>query len=109
MARRIKEPERKSIQERFAEEYDMPARDVAKLVELAKEAFRCNELACNGDPHPLGGRGNKASNSYQWGKDVDRLTERIAALVRPYGFTEVVYTGLGPTLKRGAQYVEVPY
>lgn len=33
----------------------------------------------------------------------------IAGLVKPYGFTEVVFTGLGPTLKRGEIFVEVPY
>ena len=40
---------------------------------------------------------------------MDDLTAQIAALVKPYGFTGVEYTGLGPTLKRGEQYVEIPY
>jgi hypothetical protein len=99
-----------AVQKRFAEEYGIPEHQVAALVGLALRAGKCNERACNGDPHPRAkDRTDKNECKDLWEADVATTTVNIADLVRPYGFTEVVYTGLGPTLKRGAQYVEVPY
>jgi hypothetical protein len=99
-----------TVQERFAADYGMPLELVQKLVRLANRAGLCNEHACNGSPHPFSGdKADKNANAELWNDEVNRITRQIADLVRPYGFTAVEYTGLGPTLKRGEQFVEVPY
>ena len=99
-----------TTQERFAEDYKMPLEKVELLVRLSKRAGSANEHHCNGDPHPgSSNREDKADNSRLWGNDVDAITGHIARLVQPYGFTEVVYTGLYPTLKRDSQFIEIPY
>lgn len=95
--------------QRFAEEYRMPMQSVVKLVRLAKRAGDCNTFSCNGDPFPGDPSGDKNKNCRLWSEEVDKVTVDIANLVRPFGFTSVVYTGLGPTLKRGDSYVEIPY
>jgi hypothetical protein len=106
------------VQERFSREYGMPLDQVEQLARLADQAKVCNEHACNGDTImvPSGVPGerflrvtDKNAAAKLWEAKVDETTKLIAALVKPYGFTAVVYTGLGPTLKRGEQFVEVPY
>lgn len=99
-----------TTQERFANDYGMTLETVRELVTLAKWAGRGNEGECNGDPHADSpDRTDKAANARCWARDVERITGQIERLVTPYGFTAVVYTGLGPTLKRGEVYVEIPY
>ncbi len=99
-----------TVQERFAEDWSMPQDKVREMVALAKRAGDANTHSCNGDPHPsYPNASDKNHNSQRWGAIVDDLTRQIAALVAPFGFTEVVYTGLGPTLKRGERFVEIPY
>lgn len=99
-----------TTQERFAAEHSMPLSDVQRLVMFAKKAFAANEHACNGDPHPSYPQASdKAFNSGRWHQIVDDCTASILTLVQGHGFTDVVYTGLGPTLKKGEQFVEVPY
>jgi hypothetical protein len=99
-----------TTQERFAADWGMPLSDVQKLVRLALYAGRCSEKACNGDPHPLGREtDDKAKHAALWNVDGDTIDARILQLIAPYGFTGVEYTGLGPTLRRGGQFVEVPY
>ena len=99
-----------TVQERFAAEYGMPRKTVTQLVTLAKLAGKANEHFSNGDEFPgVSFFRDKNENARRWEKEVDRITDLIADLVKPYGFTAVVYTGLGPTLKRGEQFVEVPY
>jgi hypothetical protein len=96
--------------ERFAAEHGMPPDKVQSLVQLATKAGKANEHYSNGDPHPsYPDSSDKNFNAQRWGAIVDDCTELIRQLVAPYGFTDVVYTGLGPTLKRGEQFVEVPY
>ena len=95
--------------ERFAEDYKMPLTQVKQLVSLAKQAGQANEHFCNGDAHPFDpNSSDKNLNSRLWKNTVDRLTEEIAELVAPYGFTDIVFTGLYPTLKRGNEYVQIP-
>lgn len=99
-----------AIRERFATDYGIPAASVAELVALSLRAGKANEHYSNGDPHPsYPNASDKNFNAQRWGAIVDDLTEQIRKLVTPFGFTDVVYTGLGPTLKRGEQFVEVPY
>lgn len=99
-----------TTQERFATEHGMPILTVHMLVERARRAGRANEGASNGDRHRNSDdRNDKNANAREWERDLERETEEIRKMVAPYGFTEVVYTGLGPTLKRGEQYVEIPY
>ena len=97
-----------TVQERFSTDYNMPGHLVADLVRLALTFGKCNEHACNGDSHP-DVKGDKNAASKRWKQDVNLYGDKIAQLVKPYGFTEVVATGLGPTLKRGEQFVEIPY
>ena len=97
-------------QERFVADWHIDVDRVHKIVRLAKEIGKLNEHFCNGDPHP----GNptpedKNRNSELWGNAVDVAVAELAGFANAYGFTEVVFTGLGPTLKRGSQFVEVPY
>lgn len=99
-----------TTQERFAEDWGMPLDSVDTLVWLAKQAGKANKHYCNGDPHPSSkDKSDKSANAGLWGKDVDGFTKRIKNLTEVYGFTDVEYTGLGPTLKRNEQFVEVPY
>jgi hypothetical protein len=99
-----------TAQERFAEDWKMPLAKVRQLVSFAKRAGDANTHYCNGDPHPsYPNASDKNFNAQRWGAIVDDLTKQIADLVKPYGFTEIVYTGLGPTLKRGDRFVEIPY
>lgn len=106
------------IQKRFAREHGMPSHEVARLVRLANQAHTCNEHASNGDPYYREkGPGvvgyihvaDKNECARFWSAKLDETTEMIRRLVTPYGFTDVVYTGLGPTLKKGETFVEVPY
>ena len=107
---KINEPERITVQQRFANDWGMPIIEVGRLVKLAKLAGDANEHYSNGDPFPgISFFRDKNENARRWEKEVDRITDLITDLVKPYGFTAVVYTGLGPTLKRGEQFVEVPY
>lgn len=100
-----------ATQKRFANDYSMTPATVARLVDRANYAGRCNERACNGDPFPVGNAQatDKNANMEAWRRELDTVANQIASLVAPYGFTEVVFTGLGPTLKRGEQFVEIPY
>ncbi len=99
-------------QERFADEWDMPIAEVLLLVGLAKHAGRCGEHICNGDKEDGSAEpdtNKKHDNAQRWRKQQDEIDARIVALVAAYGFTAIEYCGLGPTLKRGEQFVEVPY
>lgn len=101
-----------TTQERFAEDWKMPMVDVLKLVRLARYAGRCSEHACNGDApdEPTAhDKTDKNGNDEYWHAAQRRYDSDILALIAPYGFTGIEYTGLGPTLKRGTQFVEVPY
>jgi hypothetical protein len=99
-----------TAKERFAEDWKMPLAEVGQLVKLARDAGKCNEAFSNGDWHSSNANpADKNRNAQLWGAEVDAHTVRILALVKPYGFTAVEYTGLGPTLKRGEQFVEIPY
>jgi hypothetical protein len=98
------------VRKRFAEDHGMPIAEVEQLVALALKAGKCNEHACNGDGHPaFPNASDKSFLAGQWKAIVRDCTHDIEKLTKPYGFTEVVYTGLGPTLKKGDQWVEVPY
>ena len=100
----------KPNQARFVEEYGMPLAEVKRLVSLAWRAGRRNEHFSNGDPHHLSKDArDKNENAKHWADDVAAITQEISELVAKYGFTEVTFAGLGPTLKRGSQFVEVPY
>jgi hypothetical protein len=94
----------------FAREHGMTTSEVSVLVQLARFAAEANEHACNGDPHPsYPNASDKAFNAQRWGAIVDDRTRQIVELVKPYGFTAVEYTGIGPSLKRGDRWVEIPY
>lgn len=98
------------VQKRFAAEWQMPEDSVDTLVWLAKQAGKANEHYSNGDPHSKStDPTDKNENARLWSDEVDGFTKRIRNLTELYGFTDVVYTGLGPTLKRGEKFVEVPY
>lgn len=98
-----------TTQERFAQHYGMPLEAVAHLVTLAKGAGQANEKHCNGDPHPNSSDStDKNQNAERWAANVEARTASMTRIVRPYGFA-VVYTGLYPALKRGDQFVEIPY
>lgn len=99
-----------TTQKRFAEDWKMDVDRVHMIVSLAKECARANEHSVNGDPHPRNPvKDDKNANSKLWLHDCDVLTASLERYISSYGFTGVVYTGLGPTLKRGDLYVEVPY
>lgn len=96
-----------TTKELFSREHDIPLPKVQKLVKLAKRYFDANEKYSNGDDHPHGK--SKSECSRLWGEEVDRITKEIYDLMEPHGFTDVVSTGLGPTLIKGQRYVEIPY
>ncbi len=99
-----------TVQERFADEFGMTRADVGKLVRLALQAGKAGEHFSNGDAFPgVEFFRSKEENSHRWEKEIARITTLIEDLVKPFGFTAVEYTGLGPTLKRGERFVEVPY
>ena len=98
-----------TAQERFAADWNMPLEDVKRMVRLARSAGAANTHACNGDPFPGLLNATKARAAQEWGSQCDAITKHIAGIAGLYGFTDIVYTGLGPTLKRGSQFVEVPY
>ncbi len=100
-----------TTQERFAEDWGMPLDRVGKLVRLARECGKLNEHYCNGDPHPANTHrpDDKNKNAELWDHAHDLASHDLLRFVETYGFTEVVHTGLGPTLKRGEQFVEIPY
>jgi hypothetical protein len=99
-----------TAQERFAEDWKMPLQDVQRVRRLAKWAGKGNEHYCNGDPHEdATDQTDKNECAKLWAAEVDAASEGILLIVRDYGFTAIEYTGLGPTLKRGEQFVEVPY
>lgn len=84
--------------------------DVLILVQTGSKAGRYNERYCNGDRHPRSENPeDKAENARHWKADVARAANDILTVAQPYGFTGVEFTGLYPTLKRGNQYVEIPY
>ena len=98
------------IQKRFAADHGLPEIAVTRIVRIAKFAFEANEHACNGDPHPWQkNKADKNANADAWGVTLEGHTRDLLEVIRPYGFTDVVYTGLGPTLKKGEVFVEVPY
>lgn len=95
--------------QRFAAEWGMTVKQVNRLVSLANRAMTANEHSCNGDPHPsYPNASDKSFNSLRWEAIVGDLTAEIGKLVHAHGFTEVVFTGLRPTLKRGDMFVEIP-
>jgi len=98
-----------TVQERFATDHNMPAHLVSDLVRLALTFGKCNEHACNGDDHQDAPKGDKNAAAKRWTREVQLYGDNIAQLVKPYGFDYVTATGLGPTLKRGEQFVEIPY
>jgi hypothetical protein len=99
-----------TAQERFAEDWGMPLVGVQMMVETAMKCGRCNEAAVNGDRHRNSdNRDDKNANTKEWLRDLERQTEELLKIVKPYGFTAIAYTGLGPTLRRGDRYVEIPY
>lgn len=97
--------------ERFAQDYGMPLEDVHTLVQMSRKSGDANTHACNGDVHPRysGVTDDKNLHSTIWEQEVTYWDELIRLRVTPYGFTEVTHTGLGPTLKRGDLFVEIPY
>ena len=98
-----------SARARFARDYQMGEDSVDTLVWLARQAFDANERRVNGDPHPQNkDPDDKNRNAAYWGREVDQFTKRIRNLTECFGFTDVVYTGLGPTLMRGDLFVEIP-
>jgi hypothetical protein len=102
------EIETMTVQDRFALEWNMPLAEVQRLVRLARKAGDCNEHSCNGDRFSANGL-SKSDNAELWAAQCSATTAEIAKLIKPYGFTAIEYCGLGPTLKRGEQFVEVPY
>lgn len=99
-----------TAQERFAEDWHMPLPSVKLLAKLAARAGKSNEHYCNGDTHEYSAdQTDKNENALRWGIEVNRYTDHIVMLIKPYGFTAIEYTGLSPTLKRGEQFVEIPY
>ena len=95
--------------QRFASDWNMPEDRVTTMVRLAKSCGRLNEKACNGDPHPHNRTpSDKNHNSEMWTHDCNVATAAMERFVEAYGFT-VAYTGLYPCLKRGEQFVEIPY
>ena len=88
----------------------MPTDRVNTLVRLAKECGKLNELAVNGDPHPrVYDKTDKIANAKRWEQDLNGATAELERFAQQYGFTSVVYTGIGPTLKKGETFVEIPY
>lgn len=99
-----------TVRERFAREHGMTGDEVRRLVRLARMAGERNERFCNGDPHPNSSDPeDKSENSAHWATSMNAVTDAIIELITPHGFTGVEYTGLGPTLKRGERFVEIPY
>lgn len=99
-----------TAQKRFSEEWGMPESKVIRLVYLSIMYGDYNTKYSNGDRFP-GTRvpDDKSVSSHLWGSAVDACSAMILDLVQPYGFTAVVSTGLGPTLKRGDRFVDIPY
>ncbi len=100
-----------TTQERFAEDWGMPVGRVEQLVGLARECAQLGEHVCNGARHPRNKLHpeDKNKNAQLWGNAQDVATAELLRLAESYGFTDVIYAGLGPTLKRGEQFVEIPY
>ncbi len=99
-----------TVRERFAEEWKMPLMDVQRLVYYAVKASKCSEKHCNGDAHAdAHDKEDKNECAGFWRSQQQGFDNAIMALVSRYGFTGIEYCGLGPTLKRGEQFVEVPY
>lgn len=98
-------------QKRFAEEYGMPYDTVEEIACLSRRREMAAEFVCNGEPHKVNQNNpsDKNRNSELWQIKVNAIDFEILQYAKPYGFTEVVCTGLGPTLKRGEQFVEIPY
>lgn len=95
---------------RFAADWGIDIDRVGVIVRLARECGKLNEKATNGDPHPRNPNpDDKNRNMELWSHDCDVATAELLRYVETYGFTAIAYTGLYPTLKRGAQFVEVPY
>lgn len=97
-----------AIRYRFADEYNVPRHVVRELVHLADSAAYANERSANGDPHPGEPNADKNRNMELWSISCDVWASGILRTMKPYGFTEVVFTGLRPALKRDQQYVEIP-
>jgi len=97
-----------AIRYRFGYEYGIPRHVVRELIHMANNAAYANERSCNGDRHPGEPGADKNRNSELWGISCDVWTSGILRTMQPYGFTDVVFTGLRPTLKRNEQFVEIP-
>ena len=84
---------------------------VLVMVRRAKELGKMNEKFCNGDYHPANklAPADKNKNAELWAHAIKVGTQELLRYVETYGFTDVIYTGLGPTLKRGERFVEIPY
>lgn len=101
-----------TVQERFADDWQMPLGEVTRLVGLARHIGRCGEHICNGDRMDESSEPDsdkKSHNAHEWGKSQNVYESILLKLIGQYGFTGIEYCGLGPTLKRGTQFVEVPY
>lgn len=92
-----------TVQERFAADHSVDIDRVGVIVRMARECGNLNEHYSNGDPHP------KNRNAELWGNAVDVASAELLRYVERFGFTDVVYTGLGPTLMKGKTFVEIPY
>lgn len=96
--------------ERFAREHDIPIDKVRKLVKLASQRGNAATYGCNGEPHKLSkDQWDKNENARNWDKEVESFDAKIMELMKPFGFTAVVATGLGPTLMKGEKYIDIPY
>lgn len=99
-----------TTQERFATDWGIDIDRVLVIVRMAKECKRLNEKFSNGDPHPRNpDPADKNRNAELWGNAVDVAANELLRYVERFGFTGIEFAGLGPTLKRGEQFVEVPY
>jgi len=101
---------RKRQLESFASEHGMTVNDVHQLLQLANRCGRCNTYWCNGDPHTLNqNHDDKNENSRLWAIEFDDATAQLQKFVDEFGFGEVEYNGLYPTLKRNGRDVYPPY
>jgi hypothetical protein len=98
-------------QERFSQEHGVPMYDVQSIVDIANRIGDAETHACNGDPHPQNEERpqDKNLNSQFWSKEADSHREDLWDIVWKYGFTGIAHCGLGPTLKKKEQFVDIPY
>lgn len=96
-------------QERFAEDWNVPLDRVSVMVRLGEDCAKLGVKECNGDPHPRNPKEDKDKNAQLWGHDRDIAAQELLRYAERFGFTEVVFAGLYPSLKKGEAFADIPY